>query len=82
MITSTERLKIEYECSRMGRYKGYRIGIKYTSLELSVAFENWCEGKSHNREMEWDDYCDVRDGVSRGTNGKIRRERARQRWVN
>ena len=80
MITSTFTLKIEYERTRLGRYGDTRQNVFYSQVELGAACESWATQYAGKREMEWDDYCDVRDRVPRGTNAAIRRHKAKDNW--
>ena len=77
VITETARLKIEYELTRLGRYKDTKQNVSYTDKDLAYAYYNWAMAGTH-REYQWDLYCDIRDRVPEGTNSAIRRERARQ----
>lgn len=74
MLTESMRLKLEYEQIRLGRYGGIKQGVAYSNEDLYEAYELWATATG-NREREWDTYSDIRDGVPRGTNWRIRRKR-------
>lgn len=76
MIYDSARLKLDYEPTRLGRYAGVRREAFYSNIDLYAAYENWATPYTGSRQPEWDEYCDVRDLVPKGTNAKIRRERA------
>lgn len=73
MITSTEKLKKEYEPTRLLRYASIRT-VFYSPKELENAYIMWATTNPACRITEWDEYCDIRDAVPLGTNAKIRRQ--------
>lgn len=75
MITSSDYIKINYEDQRLSRYANIQQNVFYTHSEYLAAYEAWTTSYSGARWPEWDDYCDVRDKVPRGTNAKFRQER-------
>lgn len=81
MITDPESIKQQYEGARLNRYSGIKRNIWYSPEDFLFAYELWAN-HPYGREHLWDEYCDVRDGVPRGTNTHIRRDRIRTRWVN
>lgn len=76
MLKDTEHLKVDYELVRCGRYDGTTRNVFYPQIEMLAAYEAWATAYSGKRELEWDEWCDVRDGVPRGTNAKIRAVRS------
>lgn len=73
MITSPERIKKEYEPTRLLRYASIRT-VFYPAKELENAYLVWATTTPSARHQEWDEYCDIRDAVPLGTNAKIRRQ--------
>lgn len=70
MITNPENIKIDYERTRLSRYGNTPQNACYSNEDLLKAYLAWADEKM-GREPEWNAYCDVRDGVPRGTNKKI-----------
>lgn len=65
-------VKKDYEPVRLSRYGHVKRDQEYTQAEFHRAFRSWAEASNGRRYPEWDAYCDVRDGVPRGTNRDIR----------
>lgn len=61
-----------YEKERLHkRYKNVSSRQKYTVEEFDAAYKAWVTAELPTRQIRWDAYCDVRDGVPFGTNHKI-----------
>jgi hypothetical protein len=75
------RLELEYEQTRLTRYQNVRTNVFYPPAEIMAAYEAWATSYSGKRDMEWDDWSDVRDGVPRGTNAQIRRNQIKDPWA-
>lgn len=73
MIHDSLTLKLDYELTRLERYKE-RKRADYTVTELAEAYWAWVLAP-YGRNTEWDSYCDMRDNVPRGTNARIRKDR-------
>jgi len=78
MITDSQKIKLEYEIVRRGRYAGIKETY-YHHSELVNAYLEWANAP-YGREAEWDLWCDLRDEVPRGTNAKIRKEKLKDRY--
>lgn len=72
MITDSMRIQIEYEPTRLYRYRDAKRA-NHTQEEFDAAYYEWANAQM-GREREWDNYCDIRDGYTLGTNAKIRRK--------
>lgn len=81
MITDPESIRQQYEHARLSRYSGIKRGIWYSNEDLQFTYDIWAN-HPYGREHLWDDYCDARDGVPRGTNARIRKDRKASPWVN
>lgn len=79
MIEYDLPLKETYEPTRLGRYGNIRQDVSYPPIEFQLVYDAWARGRKHDREHEWDTYCDIRDSVPRGTNKRIRRKRMESR---
>ena len=79
-MTFNEPKMLEYEESRVARYKGYSQDVYYSQSEFDSLYRAWAGRYAGTREPEWDAYCDARDRVRRGTNEKIRKERIANRY--
>ena len=61
--------KHQYEADRMTRYSGCTKQT-YTYEDLLFYYDRW-HRKQGFRKIEWDEYCDVRDGYLLGSNANI-----------
>lgn len=80
MLTDSLRITLEYEQTRLYRYLGIKQRIDYTSDDFRDMYVLWVTSSTGNREKEWDNYCDIRDRVPRGTNWRIRRKLMQSRF--
>lgn len=60
-----------YEELRKSRYTGIPAH-QYTSEEIWNSYQAWVSAWDKKRDEEWDEYCDARDGVPKGTNRMFR----------
>lgn len=74
-------IREQYESARLSRYSRITKRVSYTNEQLKIVYDLWAN-HPYGREHLWDDYCDVRDGVPRGTNTMIRKERTLTPWIN
>ncbi len=81
MITNPEDIRRQYEPTRLSRYSHIKKRETYTAEDLCLVYEIW-RNHPYSRERLWDDYCDIRDRMPRGTNNAIRKVRAAKPWVN
>lgn len=80
MIGGPKSIKLDYELTRLERYKDVRKRQKYSPEEYMEAYEAWIT-ELGSRTHLWDAYYDIRDGMPKGTNAKIHRDRTLCEWI-
>lgn len=68
-----KNVKADYERLRESRYQGCTREASKMNDYLEAYFA-WASAP-YGREKEWDTYCDLRDGLPKGTNRRLRASR-------